>query len=192
MTLGENKKIALGLIEEYSKNNDNLTEDEDISTRINFLYSTNYQELSQIKKIIKTRIIRDILEDTEEGYEEFSLPANLYQLRRVIASDENNNIKEADYYTLGKKIYISKKTGYKYTLEYYIYPSIITDETDDNFTLEIDQDAQMLLPYAVANDILKADPSSDYKAFYNEYRRKLDMFDNGRIAPGIIVKEGVL
>ena len=55
MTLGENKKITLGLIEEYSKTNTALTDDEDIAMRLNFAYATNYQELSQDKKIIKTR-----------------------------------------------------------------------------------------------------------------------------------------
>lgn len=192
MTLGENKKIALGLIEEYSKTNSNLTDDEDISTRINLLYATSYQELSQIKKIIRTKVLREIADNTGEGYDEYSLPANMYQLRRVIAQDNNNVIQEADYYILGKKIFISKETDYKYILEYYMYPTVITEDTDNNFVLEIDQDAQMILPYAVANDILKADPSSDYTAFFTEYRRKLDMFDNGRVAPGIIVKEGVL
>ncbi len=192
MTLGENKKITLGLIEEYSPSNPYLTDDDDISTRLNLLYSTSYQELSQIKKIMKTKILREQIQQTEDGYEEYSMPSNLYQLRRIIAVDENNNIKTPDYYIVGKKIYISKKTNPKYLLEYYIYPSVITEETDDDFTLEIDQDAQMILPYAVANDILKADPSSDYTAFYSEYKRKLDIFDNGRVAPSVIVEEGVL
>ena len=192
MTLGENKKITLGLIEEYAPGNPYLTDDDDISSRLNLLYSTRYQELSQIKKIIKTKELREKLSETEEGYEEYSMPSNLYQLRRIIALDENNNIVKADYYTLGKKIYLSKETNYKYVIEYYLYPSIITEETDDNFMLEIEQDAQMMLPYAVANDILKADPSSDYTAFYQEYKRMLDNFDNSKILPSIIVEEGVL
>ena len=192
MTFGENKKIALGLIEEYSKTNSAFTDDEDIANRINLLYSTNYQELSQVKKIVKTKVLRDVLDEISKGYEEYSMPANLYQLRRIFALDENNNKQEADYYTLGKKIFISRETDYKYILEYNAYPTVITEDTSDDFMLEIDQDAQMILPYAVANDILKADPSSDYTAFYTEYKRKLDMFDNGRIAPGIVVKEGVL
>ena len=47
MTLEENKKIALSLIEEYSPTNQMLTDDEDISTRLNLIYAPNYQELSQ-------------------------------------------------------------------------------------------------------------------------------------------------
>ena len=192
MTLGENKKITLGLIEEYSPNNSYLTDDEDISTRLNLVYSISYQKLSQIKKILKTKVLRDIIEDTEDGYEEYSLPSNLYQLRRVIALDENNNMVTPDYYTLGKKIYVSKKTTPKYILEYYIFPSVITEETDDDFTLEIEQDAQFLLPYAVAKDILKADPSSDYTAFEATYRRELESFDNSRMGSSVIVEEGEL
>ena len=61
MTLGENKKITLALIEEYSPNHPMLTDDEDISTRLNLIYATNYQELSQNKKIIKTKIIKEKL-----------------------------------------------------------------------------------------------------------------------------------
>ena len=95
MTLGENKKIALGLIEEYSKTNKALTDDEDIAMRLNFAYATNYQELSQVKKILKTRVLREISGETSEGYTEYSLPSNMYQLKRIIALDDNNNIKEA-------------------------------------------------------------------------------------------------
>ena len=58
MTLGDNKKIALGLIEEYDKNNPLLTSDEDISTRLNLVYSTSYQELSQLKRILKTKVLK--------------------------------------------------------------------------------------------------------------------------------------
>ena len=39
MTLGENKKIALALIEEYAPNNQYLTDDEDIRDRMNLIYA---------------------------------------------------------------------------------------------------------------------------------------------------------
>lgn len=190
MTLEENKKITLALIEEYSPTNSYLTDDEDISNRLNLVYAPNYQELSQIKKILKTKVLREITGATEEGYEELSLPSNMYQLKRVVALDENNIEKEADYRTLGNKIYISKKIDAKYILEYYMYPSVITTDTPNNFSLELDQDAQMDLPYLVANDILKVDPSSDYTAFLAEYKRKLDLLDPRKILPSAVVEEG--
>ncbi len=169
-----------------------LTDDEDISTRLNFIYATNYQELSQAKKILKTKIIKEISGNTEEGYEEYSLPSNLYQLKRVIALNEKNQEVQPDYNKIGKKIYINKQSDANYILEYYIYPTVITDETDDDFSLEIDQDVQMILPYAVANDILKVDPSSDYTAFLSEYQRKLQNLETVGDLPSMTVEEGVL
>ena len=141
MTLGENKKITLALIEEFSPTNPYLTDDEDIRARLNLVYAPAYQELSQTKKILKTKTLKEIGEEGT-GYEEYSLPSNMYQQKRVFALDENNNQVAPDYYTLGKKIYINKASNYKYILEYYIYPTVITTETDDDFSLEIDQDAQ--------------------------------------------------
>lgn len=192
MTLGENKKITLGLIEEYSKTNSMLTDDEDIAMRLNLVYSTNYQELSQNKKILKTKVLRNITGKTEKGFEEISLPSDMYQFKRIVALDEDNIEIQADYKVIGKKIYINKNIDAKYILEYYMYPSIITEETKDDFYLEIDQDAQMILPYAVANDILKVDPSSDYTAFLSEYRRKLDGLDPRIIMSSISIEEGVI
>ena len=192
MTLEENKKIALALIEEYSPTNKMLTDDEDISTRLNLVYSPNYQELSQNKKILKTKTLREITGKTSEGYEELSLPSNMYQLKRVVALNKNNIEVGADYKIIGKKIYVSKNSDARYILEYYAYPTIITDTTPDDFYLEIDQDVQLILPYAVANDILKVDPSSDYTAFLAEYKRKIEILDTRREIPTIVAEEGVL
>ena len=50
----------------------------------------------------------------------------------------------------------------------------------------------MILPYAVANDILKVDPSADYTAFLNEYKRKKEELDTRKEIPSINVLEGVL
>ena len=193
MTLGENKKITLALIEEYSPTNKMLTDDEDISMRLNFIYAPNYQELSQTKKILKTKTLKEITGETGVGYEEYSLPSDMFQFKRLIALDENNIEKTADFKTLGKrKILISRESDAKYILEYYAYPNTITEETEDDFELEIDQDVQLILPYAVANDILKVDPSSDYTAFLAEYNRKMQALDTTREIASIIVEEGVL
>lgn len=193
MTLRDNKKIALALIEEYSPNNSLLTDDEDISTRLNLVYATNYQELSQVKKILKTKILKNITGKTEKGYEEISLPSDMFQFKRIIGLDKDNLQLEVDFQKIGtKKILINKDIDAKYVLEYYAYPTEINEETDDDFFLEIDQDVQMILPYAVASDILKVDPSADYQAFLAEYNRKLQLLDSRREIPSIMVEDGVI
>lgn len=190
MTLGENKKITLGLIEEYSNANPKLTNDVDIQNRINFLYATNYQELSQRKKILKIKTLKEVTDEKlEEGYTEYTLPSSMYQFKRVIALDEKNKTVDADYYTIGKKkIYINNKSNANYILEYYAYPSIIDEETEDDFTLELDQDVLLILPYAVANDILKTDPSADYSAFLADYNRKLENLNTSISNSRVVIK----
>lgn len=194
MTLGENKDIALALMEEYAPEKTGHSDDEDITLRINLIYAIAYQEISELKKILKTKVLKEITGETSKGYTKYSLPT-MFQLKRVIALDENNCEVEPDYKTIGKKdIYISNDSDAQYIIEYYAYPTVITNETEDDFVLEVDQDAQFFLPYMVVKDILKADPSEDHTAFLQEYERKRQEFDSRREIPSMIAKEvgGVL
>ena len=194
MTLGENKDIVLALMEEYAPNKLHNSDDDDIPVRLNLVYSTAYEEVAELKKILKTKVLKEITGQTSEGYTKYSLP-KMYQLKKVIALDENNIEVEPDYKTVGKKdIYINNESDAQYIIEYYAYPTVITNETTDDFVLEVDQDAQMLLPYLVVNDLLKSDPSEDYTSFLQEYQRKREQFDSRREIPSIVAKDvgGVL
>lgn len=190
MTYGENKKITLALIEEYAPNMTKLTEDEDIANRLPFLYNLAYQELAQTKKIIATKTYNEIAdENKEDRYTAYSLPSDLYQIKNVFAQDNNNKQINVDYYTVNNKIYINNNTPGNTILEYYKYPQEINEETEDDFYLELDNDAQSLLPYKVADDILKTDPSSDYTAFATEYQRKLQALDTRKNIPSVTLRE---
>ena len=174
MTLGEHKKMTLAIIEEYSPTNQYLTDDEDIRDRINLVYFPNYQYLSETKPIIKTKTFT--ITATADGREEVSIPSDCRQIRKIIGLNNNNEEMEVRYSIIEDKIYIKKMEG-KYIIEYNAYPSIINEDTDNDFCLEIDQDAQSRLVYMVANDILKVDPSADYTSFLNEYVRRMEDFD---------------
>ena len=191
MTYGESKKQILALIEEYAPNmnaND-FTEDGDIALRLPYLFDLAYQELSQNKKIISSKIYPE-KEKKEDRYTSYTLPSDLYQIKSVFMMDKNNKKGNVDYYTLGKnKIYINDNTEGQTVLEYYKFPQNINEETNDDFYLELDQDAQSVLVYKVASDILKTDPSSDYSSFATEYQRVLQMLDNRRNVPSVTLKE---
>ena len=47
----------------------------------------------------------------------------------------------------------------------------------------------MILPYMVASDILKTDPSADYTAFLAEYRRKLEEMNTSISTPKVILRQ---
>lgn len=190
MTYGDNKKITLALIEEYSPNMDNKTEDEDIALRLPFLYNLAYKELAMTKKIVATKTYSEIPdEQKQDRYTPYSLPSDLYQIKNIMVLDEDNKPSNADYYTVQNKIYINDNSKGNTVLEYYRYPQEINEETTDDFYLEIDEDAQGILPYKVADDILKTDPSSDYTAFATEYQRKLQILDTRKNIPTVILKE---
>lgn len=190
MTYGESKKQILALIEEYAPNMNmnNFTEDEDIALRIPHLFDLAYQELAQNKKIVESKIYPE-KEEKEDKYTAYTLPSNLYQIKSVFMMDANNKKGNVDYYTLKNKIYINDNTEGQTVLEYYKFPQNINEETEDDFYLELDQDAQSVLAYKVASDILKTDPSADYTAFATEYQRVLQLLDNRRNVPSVSLKE---
>lgn len=188
MTLGENKKITLGLIEEYSPTNQYLTDDEDIRARLNLVYSPNYQDLSEEKGILKTKTI--VISENSDIRTEMSLPMDCRQFRRLVGLDDNGDRISPEYDIIGKKLYLKTVKG-KYIMEYYAYPQVITESTSDDYMLEIDQDAQMKLTWLVAGDILKVDPSADYTAFSAEFQRKLERWDTRRTLPSAEVSGGI-
>jgi hypothetical protein len=190
MTYGENKKLTLALIEEYAPDLVKKTEDDDIALRLPFLYQLAYQELAMTKKIIATKLYNEIPdENKKDKYTSYSLPADLYQIKNVYALDKNNKPINAEYYTINKKIYLNDNIPGSTILEYYKYPQDINEETMDDFYLELDNDAQALLPYKVADDILKTDPSADYTAFATEYQRKLQLLDTRKNIPTVVLNE---
>lgn len=190
MTYGENKKLTLALIEEYAPDLVKKTEDDDIALRLPFLYQLAYQELAMTKKIIATKLYNEIPdENKKDKYTSYSLPADLYQIKNVYTLDKNNKPITAEYYTINKKIYLNDNIPGSTILEYYKYPQDINEETTNDFYLELDNDAQALLPYKVADDILKTDPSADYTAFATEYQRKLQLLDTRKNIPTVVLNE---
>lgn len=184
MTLIENIKISLALADEYSPEvgyEQMYTEDEDFQNKLKTLYAQPYQELSQIKKIKKTKTIsRNVNKNAESHYTPYSLPFDMFLLKGVIALDSTTNAPiQGDFFLRidEKKIYINDTDTSVYKIDYYAYPEVITEETEDDFELEIDQDVQMILPYKVIDNILKTDPSADYNAFRQAYEEALNKLD---------------
>ena len=117
---------------------------------------------------------------------------DMYQFNKIVGLNSSNKEIPVNYNIIGKKIFLKQDEG-KYIIEYYAYPSDIDLDTEDDFELEIDKDAQNVLPYMVANDILKVDPSADYTAFYREYQNRMQILLNSKMTqPSATVSEGVL
>lgn len=179
MTLGENKKMTLALIEEYSPSNNYLTDDIDIQTNLNLLYNMTYFRLAEEYGIIETAELD--VEHSEE-YTEIKLPKDLSKIKGLLTLNKMGEPQDnMNYFKVGKdKLRINNPNDYDFILEYYRYPTMIDEDTDDEFELELDIKAQMILPYGVASAILINDPSANYSAFEAKYQNELVNLDIDR------------
>lgn len=165
MTLLEFKKKVLGLIEELSPDNPLLTEDPDISTKINDVTNQVMFELVRMKKIPQYVEIAVAAGDVVDfaaiekacGYE-------VYQVAKVGGV---KNDPKADG-TVHKML----ESGTA-EIECYVYPEAITAKTKDSYEFELTADVLEIMPYGVAADLLKSDVSTEYGTIYE--RRYKDM-----------------
>ena len=85
---------------------------------------------------------------------------------------------------------ISKKYDCRYICEYIPNVTFITDETEDDFQLELTDDLCAVLPYKVASDYLKTDPSADWTAFEKRANAMLQMLDTASKGMSVHIEAG--
>lgn len=178
MKLGELKRYAIKLIDEYS-NNANITDDEDIRLKLNDLFNIAQIEMATtlrpIEKVFKFSLPSDeYIAKEDEIYVTIPLPEDFFDIKKLRFYPREKALCN-DYYIQAKNLKINRLAFAKYELEYNAYPTIITEETNDEHELEVDLDAQMFLPYYVAADILKSDVSANYTSFEAKYNNKLEL-----------------
>ena len=165
MTLGEMKEKVYSLIEEYSEDAEDLTEDEDLALKMNHVINQIQNELARYKKIPKSTTL-----SVQEGQEIAltDIDKDIYQL---------GIIRGVEYDTMNDLVTFNEDGIAK--IYYYKYPKQITNETDDDYKFELSTDVLEIMPYGVAGDLLKSDVSSQYGAIYEaRYRELKGMLDN--------------
>lgn len=184
MTYAEMKRKCLALIEELNEDSELLTDDPDISAKIDGVMNQVMGELARMKKI--------------PCYLE--LPVAAGQLLRFsdIAAAEGHKV-----YQLGTVCgvgYTAKAEGtvLKFTesgtaeIEFYAYPEMITDENKENYEFELSGDALEIMPYGVAGDLLKSDVSAEYGNVYaNRYEQMISRLDSRYRTVAFSVEGGV-
>ena len=176
MTLKEMKEKTLRLIEEINPDNKLLTDDPDISAKINDVINQIQFELSRIKKIpAKTEI--EISDDNKI----FNMTDDMYQVFRIIGSPS--------FDIIGKEIIFPEDFEGKVTIYYYKYPEAIKETTEDTYVFELSDDVLEIAPYGIAGDLLKSDVSNNYGNIYSQryeqMKKELDIrYDTGFIEIG--------
>ena len=184
MNLLEMKKKVLALIEELNPDSEYLTEDPDIATKMEDVITQIMFELARFKKI------PDYVElEVEEGqllrYEDITDETDyeVYQISLIRGV-------EYEYKAQGTIIkFLESGTA---EIEYFRYPTRITDKNRAKYTLELSPDALEIMPYGVAGDLLKSDISTDYGVIYsNRYREMIQQLDPRYAMPSIYIEGGV-
>lgn len=176
MTLAEMKEKVYSLIEEYSEENDDLTEDEDLAQKMNSVINQIQNELARYKKIPAYKTL-NVKKDEEMKFTD--IDSDLYQL---------NIVRGVDADTITDRIVFNEDGEAK--IYYYKYPQQINSETTDEFVFELSTDVLEIMPYGVAGDLLKSDVSSQYGTIYsNRYRELISQLDF-RYGTGFVEIEG--
>ena len=185
MTLKEMKKKVLGMIEELKPLSELLTDDPDISTKINDVINQIMFELARFKKIPKYVEMAvnegDLLEfeDIEKasGYEVYQL--DLICGVRYVPKANNTVLKMMETGTA--------------EISFFAYPERITEKTKDTaYEFELSNDVLEVMPYGIAGDLLKSDVSTEYGRVYSDrYQEMLTRLDHRYQMPTVYIEGGV-
>ena len=195
MTLKEQKYKILSLIEELNPESEYLTEDPDISSKINSVINQIQLELIRIKKIptkyeYDTKLGKTLLlSDIPDMYQLNKLSTTKYDIKGDLEIVFDEDVEEI------------------VTIYYYKYPELIDviinpieEETieeaskriDETYEFELTEDLLEVMPYGVAADLLKNDMISNYGKYYYERYNEMKQMLDPRFTPGMIVAEGGL
>ena len=182
MKLSEMKKKVLALIEELNPDNENLTDDPDISAKMEDVITSIMFELARFKKI------PDYVEITvKEGdllrFEEIKDESG-YEVYQV------NIIRGVKYDSKANGTVFKILEDGTAEVEYYRYPTRITDRNREKYTFELSDDALEIMPYGVAADLLKSDISTEYGRIYAERYEALKQVLDPRYGMGAVFIEG--
>ena len=184
MNLLEMKQKVLSLIEELNPDSEYLTDDPDIATKLETVITQIMFELARFKKI------PDYVEmEVEEGdvirFEDITDETDyeVYQL---------SVIRGVEYEIKAQGTVIKFLESGTAEIEYFRYPTRITDKNREKYTFELSQDALEIMPFGVAGDLLKSDISSDYGAIYSRrYEQMIQQLDSRYAMASIYFDGGV-
>ena len=179
------KKKTLALIEELNPESDVLTDDPDISAKLNDVINQILFELARLKQIPKYVELNVVdgdkvtFADIEKvcGYE-------VYQIEMVSGV--------AHTFKASGTIIKFTDTGTA-EIDLFVYPERITEKTKDKaYEFELSNDVLEIMPYGIAADLLKSDVSTEYGSVYaTRYQTMLQMLDPRYHRTSVYIDGGV-
>ncbi len=185
MTLMDMKHKVLALIEELNPDSEYLTDDPDISTKINDVINQVMYELSRFKKIpryVEMEVSKGDLINFEDI--EAECGNEVYQI---------DIIRGVEHEMKAQGTVIKILESGTAEIDCFVYPERITDKTKDKaYEFELSPDVLEIMPYGVAGDLLKSDESANFGQVYTqEFEKKLQRLDSRYAMPSISIEGGV-
>ena len=170
MTLKEMKMKVLSLIEEIDDKQPALTSDPDIKSKLPYVINQIQNELSRIKKI-PDYVEIEVTENDELRFTDLKKETknDIYQLDAVRGAKHELKAQGTVIKCL--------ETG-TLEIEYFKYPTLIDETTEDEYVFTLSNDVLEIMPYGVAADLLKSDVSNAYGNIYaNRYEQMKQQLD---------------
>lgn len=186
MTLLEMKKKVLGLIEELNPDHELLTDDPDISTKLNEVINQIMFELARFKKIPKY-VEMDVTEGDRITFEDIEKECG-YEIYQIALVAGLNYIPKANGTVLK---FLEGGTA---EIDVFVYPERITEKTKDKaYEFELTTDVLEIMPYGIAADLLKSDVSTEYGTIYaTRYQTMLQQLDPRYHMNSIYIDGGIM
>jgi hypothetical protein len=170
-----NEENTEEVVEETTEE-EHLTDDPDYEKKINTCINIIQNELARIKKIPAKTTYNT---ETSQTGNVYTFASDIYQIDKIIG---------CNFTIIGKTIIFDEKYKGNVDIYYYKYPTPITEDTDDEtYIFELDQDALEIMPFGVAGDMLKSDPSTNYGAYYSSRYNELKQMLDSRVTNGVII-----
>lgn len=170
MTLTEMKKKVLALIEELNPDSEYLTDDPDISAKSEYVLTQIMFEMARIKKIpdyVEMNVEEGALIRFEDIKDETDY--DVYQI---------DSIRGVAHERKAQGTVIKFLESGIAEIEYFRYPTRITDKNRAKYQFELPDDVLEIMPYGIAADLLKSDVSADYGKIYAErYEQMKQLLD---------------
>ena len=184
MTLNEMKKKVLGLIEELNPDNELLTDDPDIATKINYVINQIMFELARIKKMPKY-FEMEVKKGDLVDFSDFEKECG-YEIYQIAVISGVKHLPKAN----GTIFKVAEDGAME--VDCYVYPERITDTTKGNYEFELSPDVLEIMPYGIAADLLKSDVSAEYGNIYaTRYESMKQLLDPRYSMPFITFEGGV-